>query len=255
VRFGSLASADFEELRDVFAVWRRTMEAFMAATARSESNHLIGHALDELERSAREEIGRWADNRVDLIAIGASAGGIPALSDLLTRLNADVPATILVVLHLSARTPSLVPAILARNCSLVVTPAVDGAALYLGHVYVAVPGRHLIVTDGRINLMDGLAVHFVKPSVDVLFESAAEIFGPHLVSTVLSGTGADGSTGTRAVHERHGITLAQDPESAEFRGMPEAAIATGTVDCVGSVPQLAATLQRLTTEGRGELGL
>src|SRR5205807_3722319 len=130
------------------------------------------------------------------------------------------------------------------------TSAVRRGMIYLGHAYVAPPASHLVITDGRLDLVDGPPVHFVKPSADVLFESAALAFGPRLMSVVLSGSGVDGAAGTRAVHDHGGITLTQEPESVDFRGMPEAAIATGSVDYVGNLQRLGSIIERLVLEGK-----
>jgi two-component system chemotaxis response regulator CheB len=134
-----------------------------------------------------------------------------------------------------------------------VTHAVDGASLWLGYAYVAPPGRHLVVDRRAVHLVVGPPVHFAKPCVEGLFESAAEMFGQRLAWVVLSGTGADGATGARAVREQGGVTFAQRPEGAEYPGMPEAASATGAVDRVLSLGDLGAALRRLATDGRAAL--
>lgn len=250
VHVGSLAAAAPDEVATVFQVWRRALEAFLAGIGGAERARMLARGLSELEQRAVEESRRWQNDRIDVVVIGASAGGIQALNGLLAALDPDLPATLIVVQHVAPATPSLVPTILARGTRLTMAHAVEGAGLYMGHAYVAPPGRHLVVDSGRLHLVDGPPVHFARPSADVLFESAAQTFGRNLLSIVLSGSGADGATGTRAVHERGGVTFAQSPDSAEFRGMPEAAVATGTIDLMAPIPALAETLQRLVRVGR-----
>ncbi len=250
VRGGALAAADDGELDGVFAVWHGAAASFAAAALDPEGAQLLDGALDRLRRVAGAAARAWEARRVDVVAVGASAGGIPALGQVLAALDERLPATVLVIVHLAAAGPSLLPVVLARETELVVAHAVEGAALYLGYVYVAPPGQHLVADRRGLHLVDGPQVHFVKPSVDVLFESVADAFGPHAVAVVLSGTGADGATGTRAVHDHGGVTVAQDPASAQYGGMPEAAITTGAVDQIVSLCDLGPLVERLVRDGR-----
>ncbi len=249
VRNGSVAAAEPDDVLAVFGIWRRALQASLPAIG-AEGGARLSRVLELLEDRCAAAARGWAAERIDVVAVGASAGGITALGTLLANLDPTFPATVLVVVHLSSRAPSLLPAVLKRASRLALAAAVDGGALSLGHAFVAPPGRHLVVRSGLMRLVDGPPVHFVKPSVDVLFESAAEAFGRRLASVVLTGTGADGATGTRAVRDHGGATFAQDPETAEFRGMPEAASATGAVDHVLPLGALAGALDGLVSRGR-----
>jgi two-component system chemotaxis response regulator CheB len=143
-----------------------------------------------------------------------------------------------------------VASVLARHIPISVSAAVDGGALHLGSAHVAPPGWHLVVAGGALRLLDAPPVRFVKPSADVLFGSAAAAFGRRLASVVLSGTGSDGAAGSGLVRKYGGTTFAQDPGEAEFGGMPAAAIATGDVQHVLPVSDLARVLGRAVLRGR-----
>lgn len=250
VRAGAFACASAKEIERVIEIWRGALLASLSTLTRQDPGDQIADVLGRIRDRAVAESRRWDGERIDVVAIGASAGGLAGMSELLGRLDAWVPATLLLVLHVSPRGPSMVPAVLGRRAPIAVAAAVDGAALHLGQAFVAPPGHHLIVRDGVLRLADGPPVHFVKPSADVLFESAAEAFGPHLASVVLSGTGADGATGTRAVRDHGGMTFAEDPRTAEFGGMPEAAVVTGTVDLALPIHRLGEALRRVLILGR-----
>ena len=169
--------------------------------------------------------------RSSLVALAASAGGVHALSVVVAALPADLAAPVVIVQHLAPRHPSHMAEILSRQTTLHVKQARDGEALRHGVVYIAPPDRHLLVNrDGTLTLAETELVHFVRPSADLLFESAAAAFGPGLVAVVLSGSGEDGAMGVRAVNKMGGMVIVQEVASAEFRGMPESAMRTGVAD-------------------------
>jgi len=254
VQTGAFACASPDEIGRVVEVWRGALRSSLSSLASLDPGRHVAEVLERIRDRAVASCRRWERERIDVVAVGASAGGLSGMGELLERLDAWVPATLILVLHVSPRGPSLVPAVLGRRAPVAVAAAVDGAALHLGQAFVAPPGHHLVVRGGVLRLVDGPPVHFVKPSADVLFESAAEACGQHLASVVLSGTGADGATGTRAVREHGGITFAEDPRTAEFSGMPEAAVATGTVDRALPIPRLGEALRRVLVQGRSALG-
>jgi two-component system chemotaxis response regulator CheB len=168
-----------------------------------------------------------------VVVIGSSAGGVAALTALLEVLPPEFPAAILLVQHLSPLHPSQLTEILSRRTELPVLPAVEGMELQPGTVYVAPPDRHLlIVPDRRISLTSTPTVHYTRPAIDVLFQSAASQFGAATIAVVLSGTGKDGATGVTAVKHEGGTVIAQDEATSEFFGMPRSAIETGMVDYV-----------------------
>ncbi len=251
VREGAFAAASEREVGLVFAVWRRAVEAQFAGELDEGRRTRALAALDDLETRVRARAVAWAEKRIDVIVVAASAGGLMALEELLAPLSPGLPATVMVVLHVSPRTPSLVANILARKTRLRVAAAVHGGALHMGTVYVAPPNRHLTVTHRHTRLTESPEVLRLRPAADVLFASAAEAFGSRVGSIVLSGTGTDGALGTRAVREHGGITFAQDPETAEFGGMPSAAIMAGGAEHVLPLARLPAALQLAVERGRG----
>jgi len=186
----------------------------------------------------------------DVVACASSAGGLNALSELLSRLPADLQAAIAVVQHLDRRHRSLVADILSRRTRLTVKEAEGGEKLQAGTVYIAPPNRHLLVnSDGRLALADSELVHFLRPSADLLFESVAASFRDRAIGVVLSGTGKDAAMGVTAIKSMGGTVIAQDPQGAEFPGMPEGAIATGRVDFVLPLGEIADALVTLIMKG------
>ena len=180
----------------------------------------------------------------DVIGIGASAGGLNALIDVLRPIVADFPP-IVIVQHLDPMHKSHLAELLARKAGKLVKEAEHSEPILGGHVYVGPPDEHLLVGPGKIQLVHSQLVHFSRPSIDLLFESVAGMYGSRAIGVVLSGSNRDGATGIRAIREAGGTTLAQDPATADFRIMPEAAIATGCVDFVVPLPDLGKILNRL----------
>jgi len=190
---------------------------------------------------ATSDVEHEAAHRV--VALGASAGGLGAAAEVLGALPGDVPAAFVVVLHLMAEHPSFLAEILGRRTSLPVTQAVNGDRLEPGKVYVAPPDAHLIVEpDGHLLLETGPPVHFLRPSIDRLLASLAESYHGRALAVVLSGTGKDGADGVRLIKAAGGTVFAQSSETSEHSGMPDAAIATGVVDRVLPLGEIAAAI-------------
>lgn len=182
----------------------------------------------------------------DLVVVAASAGGIAALSKLFAGLPADFPVPMVVVQHLDPRHRSLLAEVLARRTPLRVQQVRDGEKLQAGGIYIAPPDNHVLANaDGTVALTQSELVHFVRPSADLLFESAAGAYRDRVVAVVLTGTGSDGSMGVRAVKAVNGTVIVQDPADAEFDGMPKAAVATGEVDFVLPLAEIPIALVTL----------
>jgi two-component system chemotaxis response regulator CheB len=181
-----------------------------------------------------------------VVGIGASAGGVDALIRLLRNIEADLPAALLVVLHVPATGRSLLAPILDRQTALDVRVAEDGDALAPGRVYVAPPDRHLIVADGQIRLERGPKENAVRPAVDPMLRSLAASYGEHSVAVVLSGALGDGSSGALAVKLAGGTVIVQDPDDATVPSMPESALrAVGKADAVLAATEIGPALVRL----------
>ena len=186
----------------------------------------------------------------DVVAVAASAGGLKALGVLFANLGAEFSAGIVVVQHLDPRHRSLLADILSRRTSLAVKQAEEGDQLEPGCVFIAPPNRHLLVQpDGRLTLTETELVHFVRPSVDLLFESVAASYKDRSIAVILTGTGSDGAMGVQAVKKMGGTVIAQDEATSEFFGMPTAAIETGCVDFVLPIDEIAHALETLVDAG------
>jgi two-component system, chemotaxis family, protein-glutamate methylesterase/glutaminase len=198
--------------------------------------------LDRTEEGAEPTVA------CEIVAIASSAGGLKALTAVLSDLPADMPVPIVVVQHLDPRHESLMAELLGRRTLLTVTDAVEGVSLVPGTVYIAPRDRHLQVdAERRVRLTDTSVVRFARPSADVLFASVAAVFGEHAIAVVLTGAGSDGSSGARAIKERGGRVIAQDEATSDFFSMPSSAIETGSVDLVlplEEIPQALVSLVR-----------
>jgi two-component system, chemotaxis family, protein-glutamate methylesterase/glutaminase len=182
-----------------------------------------------------------------VVALAASAGGLAALSRVLSELPADFPAAVLIVQHLDRHHRSWLAEILSRRVELDVRQAQGGELVRPGIIYIAPPDRHLLVNpQGVLSLSDAALVRYVRPSADLLFSSVAASFGPRVIAVVLTGTGRDGADGVHDVKQEGGFVIAQDEASSEFFGMPGAAIHTGAVDRVLPLAEIAAALVELT---------
>lgn len=179
------------------------------------------------------------------VGIGASAGGLEAVAELLGALPAATGMAYIVVQHLDPKHESLLPEILAKKTAMPVSAARSGQIVQPDHVYVIPPDVTLGVHDGRIRLQPRADTHEPPLPVDVLFKSLAEEYGDSAIGVVLSGGGSDGSAGTRALRMAGGITLAQTPETARFADMPQNAVETGCVDLTMRPSEIAAELVRL----------
>lgn len=163
--------------------------------------------------------------RAEAVVVGASAGAVEALSAILPGLPRDYPVPLLVVVHLPPDKPSIMAELFRARCRLDVREAEDKEPIRGGTAYFAPPDYHMLVErDRRISLSSDEPVHFCRPSVDVLFETAADAYGAGLVGVILTGANDDGARGLRAVHGAGGTALVQRPELAQAAAMPRAAL-------------------------------
>jgi two-component system, chemotaxis family, protein-glutamate methylesterase/glutaminase len=185
----------------------------------------------------------------ELVAIGASAGGLSALTALLGALNPEFPP-IVIVQHLDPRHKSQLASVLARKTRKSVKEAQHGEPIINGTIYIGPPDEHLLVAQGKIQLAHSRLIRFSRPSIDMMFGSVAAVYGENAIGVILSGSNRDGADGIAAIRSAGGITMAQDPATAEYRIMPQAAIDTGCVDLVVPLNQMGSVLSRLFVEGK-----
>jgi chemotaxis response regulator CheB len=185
-----------------------------------------------------------------LVVIAASAGGLPAMQEVLGSLPADFPGAIAIVQHRADYYPDLLPELLGGRTLLPVCHATDGAVLEAGHVYVCPPGMHM-TTRATIQLVRGPRRKFVRPSADWMFDSAACTYGDRAIGIVLSGTGSDGAAGAKAILDAGGHVIAQDPSTCEHSGMPAAALMVESVACV-PLARIGETIARLVGDKQRE---
>ncbi|MFI6044174.1 chemotaxis protein CheB [Nocardia sp. NPDC051321] len=182
-----------------------------------------------------------------LIVAGASAGGVEALRDFVAGLPEDLPAAVLVVLHMPAGAASALAAILRRSGTLPTLTAEDGMRLTAGVVYVAVPDHHLLVSNERILLSHGPTENGRRPGINQLFRSAAITWGPRTIGVVLSGSLDDGTAGLSLIKAHGGLAVVQDPEEAVYRSMPDSALAHVPVDFTLPARKIGAVLAESIT--------
>ena len=185
----------------------------------------------------------------DVVTIGASAGGVQALMQLLAKLPADLPAFVGIVLHRSPYHETRLPLVLGRQATIHVAEPDDGEPVQHGHVYVAPRDQHMVFVDGRVRLNHGPKEHRTRPAVDPLFRSAAEAYGPRVAGVLLSGFGSDGVLGLIHIKAVGGISLVQDPAEAAHPVMPMRAIVEDDVDAVLTLDGLADAIVALA-QGR-----
>jgi two-component system chemotaxis response regulator CheB len=179
----------------------------------------------------------------DVVVIGASWGGLRALEQIFAGLPEDFPTPIVVAQHRDDDSDDeLLSRLLNRHTPLRVADADDKAALEAGTILLAPPGYHVLVTDGCVELTVDEPVQFARPSIDVLFETAADAYGPRTLAVLLTGANADGADGLVEIQRRGGRTIVQDPETAERPEMPRAALAAMSPDVVADLEEIAGLL-------------
>ena len=179
-----------------------------------------------------------------VVAVGASLGGLSALRTVLAALPPSLRCALAVVQHRKAEAKSRLVDLLADHSALAVSEPDDKEPIEPGHVYLAPPNYHLIVERGFFSLSTEPPVWFARPSIDVLFESVADSYGPDAIAVMLTGANEDGAAGARAVKAAGGRVLVQDPRTAESPLAPEAVLASTPVDAVLGLEEIAAFLEK-----------
>lgn len=215
--------------------------------------------MDETEKA---ELDSWSDRydsaetlqRPEIpsfygVCIGSSAGGVQALQILFKSVPTHLNATFLVVQHISRAVPSLLPEILQRATEMEVKNGEHNEALKPDTVYVGPPDFHMLVTpDAKISLSSSELVHFVRPSVDLLFETAASCFNERAVGVVLTGSGQDGALGSKAIARLGGRLIIQSQKSAASKGMPTSAIRIDEPDYVLPLEDIGWAISRVVSD-------
>ncbi len=184
--------------------------------------------------------------RIAAVVMGASAGGIEALSVLLPALPQNLRVPVFIVVHLPRERPSLLVEIFERRCALRVKEAEDKEPIGPGTVYFAPPDYHLLIeSSGQLALSADEPVHYSRPSIDVLFQSAADVYAERLLGVILSGANQDGADGLQAVHAAGGVTVVQQPEDALVPHMIRSALQRTPANFVITLAQLARLLAEL----------
>jgi two-component system chemotaxis response regulator CheB len=172
---------------------------------------------DHLQCAQQRQLG--------IVVIGASRGGLEAISTIARSLAPDLPVGIVAVLHTAPDSPMILDEIIGARAAMPVAYATEGASILPGHIYLAPPDRHLVVVArGLLGLEAGPKVRHSRPAADRLFESAAEAYGDRVIGVVLTGADGDGTAGLRAIHAVGGIGVVQDPDDAYDPGMPRSAL-------------------------------
>jgi len=182
----------------------------------------------------------------EAIVIGASAGGLTALQELLSPLPTDFRLPMLVVLHRLPAPDDLMAFTLNESCQLRVKEADYGEPIKSGHVYIAPANYHLLVEPEKtLSLSVDAKVRYSRPSIDVLFESASDVYRSGLIGVILTGANSDGTAGLKRIKARGGLTIAQDPATADSRIMPYSAIREHAVDQIFSLAEISSFLTQL----------
>jgi two-component system, chemotaxis family, protein-glutamate methylesterase/glutaminase len=190
-----------------------------------------------------------AERRFDAIVIGASFGGVEALLAILPALPVTLRAPVFVVIHVLRGRASLLTEIFSGKCSVKVEEALDKMEIQAGCVYFAPPDYHLLIeADQRIALSIDDSVAFSRPSIDVLFESAADVYGRNLLGILLTGGNEDGAAGLTCISKGGGVTVVQDPSEALAPAMPSGALKMGTPTFVMQLKEIAQLIRHLASK-------
>lgn len=194
------------------------------------------------------------NSQFDVVAMGASAGGVMALQKIFATLGANFTLPIVITLHLPRDTRLVLPLIFGAYApNLSICEAEDKMPLLPRHVYFAPPGYHLLLeADKSLALSQDEPVHFSRPSIDVMFESVAQGFGARAIGVLLTGANEDGAQGLYEIHKQNGITLVQDPKTAEVPVMPASALKLFKPDHVVALAEVGRMIATVATRGGDE---
>ncbi len=187
-----------------------------------------------------------SDKLYDIVVMGTSAGGMNALSKIFTGLHKDFPLPIVVVQHLHPNQNQFFVEFYGQNSKLPISEAIDKEPIKSGHIYFAPPDYHLLIEDkNTFSLSDNQKINYSRPSIDVLFESAGEVFEERVISVILTGANNDGAVGSKLIKYNGGFTIAQDPADAEHSFMPNSAIQLGVIDSILKAEDIPKILMQL----------
>jgi two-component system, chemotaxis family, protein-glutamate methylesterase/glutaminase len=193
--------------------------------------------------------------RYAAVVVGVSAGGLGALKVILPALPASFPLPIAVVQHRDQRSDGFLAAYLNAMSKIAVSEAEDKEPFRPGHAYLAPAGYHLLIeADRTLSLTVDQRVNYSCPSIDVLFESAADAFAESLIGVVLTGANADGAQGLKAIKARGGLAIVEDPQTASISAMPRAALQATPVDYVADLPHIGPLLIRISALDKAYAG-
>ena len=184
-------------------------------------------------------------SRYEIVVMGTSLGGLQALETVLGALPAGFPVPVVVVQHRNKNSDNTLTQLLRRYTGLTVYDAEDKMPLEPGAVYIGPPNYHMLVEDGYLALSCEGPVLYARPSIDVLFESAAEAYGRGTIGVIMTGASNDGAQGIATIKKRGGVAIAQSPDTAEARTMPSAAIAAAKVDYILPLAEIGPCLVTL----------
>lgn len=185
-------------------------------------------------------------NKRRIVVIGGSAGSLEGLIKIISFIPPDTTSSVIVVIHRKNSNDSLLPKLLASKTKLIVKEVEDKESISQGHIYIAPPDYHLLIEDrNNFSLDVSDKVQFSRPSIDVTFESAAEVFESDLIGILLSGANADGSEGLNKIVKYGGYAIVQDPLTADVPFMPEQAIASTTINMIADADKIGRYLKEI----------
>lgn len=191
-------------------------------------------------------MGTWKTTKYEAIVVGVSSGGFSVLNRLLPELKSDFPVPLIIVRHLHPNSDDFIIRKLDKKCSLKAKEADEKESVLPGHIYFAPPNYHLLIEmDNTFSFSVSDHVNYARPSIDVLFGSASDVYREKLIGIILTGANNDGSQGLKIIKKRGGITMVQDPQNAETAMMPKSAIETTTIDYILPVEEMVHVLNRI----------